>query len=128
MALAWLLCANRLNPLFTYSIIATVCGPALTQGGKASIRRYCDKAEFYCRLSSAAETTPLTINPDMYNTQGGAEVALNAMADARRNPNEIDGVPTYGGIPVTIAHYFGCPGCASGSMQFQLSDLGFLRS
>jgi acetyl-CoA acetyltransferase len=55
----------------------------------------------------AAETTKLGVIPDMSQIQLHADAALNAMADCRLKPKDIDGVATAGETPVQIAHYLG---------------------
>src|SRR6516164_1029971 len=76
-------------------------------------------------IVGAAETTRLGVIPDMSNIQLHADSALNAMADAKLKPSDIDGVATAGESPVAIAHYLGITphwidGTAVGGCSFMI--------
>ena len=55
----------------------------------------------------AAETTEMGNIPGLSQIGLHADAALNAMADARLKPSDIDGIATAGETPVTLAHYLG---------------------
>ena len=55
----------------------------------------------------AAETTEMGNIPGLSQIGLHADAALNAMADARLKPADIDGIATAGETPVTLAHYLG---------------------
>nr|WP_232307237.1 thiolase [Sphingomonas sp. Y57] len=55
----------------------------------------------------AAETTRLGTIPDMSCLQLKADASLNAMADARLGPSDIDGIATAYEQPQELAHYLG---------------------
>src|ERR1700689_843842 len=55
----------------------------------------------------AAETTRLSVIPELSQLGLHADAALNAMAECGLKPKDIDGVATAGETPVQIAHYLG---------------------
>ena len=73
----------------------------------------------------AAETSELGRIPGMSQLQLHADAALNAMADARLKPGDIDGVATAGQTPTEVAHYLGITpkwvdGTAVGGCSFMI--------
>ena len=76
-------------------------------------------------IVGASETTELGRIPDLSQLQLHADAALNAMADARIKPSDIDGVATAGASPTEIAHYLGieprwADGTSVGGCSFML--------
>lgn len=73
----------------------------------------------------AAETTKMGKIPDVSVIGLHADAALNAMADAGLNPQDIDGVACAGLSPVELAHYLGitptyADGTSVGGCSFML--------
>ena len=76
-------------------------------------------------IVGASETTELGRIPDLSQLQLHADAALNAMADAKIKPSDIDGVATAGASPTEIAHYLGieprwADGTSVGGCSFML--------
>ena len=58
-------------------------------------------------IVGAAETTEMGKVPGVSQLQHHADAALNAMAECKLTPKDIDGVATAGHDPTEIAHYLG---------------------
>lgn len=76
-------------------------------------------------IVGASETTELGRIPGLSQLQLHADAALNAMADAKIKPSDIDGVATAGASPTEIAHYLGleprwADGTSVGGCSFML--------
>ncbi|MFP6796660.1 MAG: thiolase [Pseudomonadales bacterium] len=76
-------------------------------------------------IVGASETTELGRIPDLSQLQLHADAALNAMADAKIKPGDIDGVATAGASPTEIAYYLGiephwADGTSVGGCSFML--------
>ena len=76
-------------------------------------------------IVGASETTELGRIPNLSQLQLHADAALNAMADARIKPSDIDGVATAGASPTEIVHYLGieprwADGTSVGGCSFML--------
>ena len=76
-------------------------------------------------IVGASETTELGRIPDLSQLQLHADAALNAMADAKIKPGDIDGVATGGASPTEIAYYLGiephwADGTSVGGCSFML--------
>ena len=76
-------------------------------------------------IVGASEPPELGRIPDLSQLQLHADAALNAMADARIKPSDIDGVATAGASPTEIAHYLGiaprwADGTSVGGCSFML--------
>ena len=73
----------------------------------------------------AAETTKLGVIPELSQIGLHADAALNAMADCRLKPSDIDGIACATETPVQIAHYLGITprwidGTAVGGCSFMI--------
>ncbi|MEE3131954.1 MAG: thiolase, partial [Pseudomonadota bacterium] len=82
-------------------------------------------SEMTVAIVGASETTELGRIPDLSQLQLHADAALNAMADAKIKPSDIDGVATAGASPTEIAHYLGieprwADGTSVGGCSFML--------
>ena len=76
-------------------------------------------------IVGASETTELGRIPNLSQLQLHADAALNAMADAKIKPSDIDGVATAGASPTEIVHYLGieprwADGTSVGGCSFML--------
>ena len=76
-------------------------------------------------IVGASETTELGRIPNLSQLQLHADAALNAMADAKIQPSDIDGVATAGASPTEIVHYLGieprwADGTSVGGCSFML--------
>ena len=76
-------------------------------------------------IVGASETTELRRIPNLSQLQLHADAALNAMADAKIKPSDIDGVATAGASPTEIVHYLGieprwADGTSVGGCSFML--------
>ncbi|HIN71287.1 MAG TPA: thiolase [Dehalococcoidia bacterium] len=82
-------------------------------------------SEMTVAIVGASETTELGRIPGLSQLQLHADAALNAMADAKIKPSDIDGVATAGASPTEIAHYLGleprwADGTSVGGCSFML--------
>ena len=76
-------------------------------------------------IVGASETTELGRIPNLSQLQLHADAAVNAMADAKIKPSDIDGVATAGASPTEIVHYLGieprwADGTSVGGCSFML--------